>query len=457
MAKKNILLAGIAAYAFLFLLAALFFKERTVFIDMAFHTFYIIKDGTFAIQNFRFGAFFTQLFPLLSSKAELPLTTVTFLYSISFVIYYLLLFIVLLKWVKNEAFALILLLFNTVMVTHTFYWVQSELPQGIAFGLVYAAVVQRLALKDKLPDYGAALLGVLLYVTVFFHPLMILALLYLLVFLMLHHPQRKKFFIYNIAAAITIAGIKSVFFKTAYDSQSLQGLSNFLKLFPNYFNLQANKNLVRYLLNDYYFVLLLLGWAVYFYIKNRQFLKLALMLFSFGGYAMLVNVTSPSGGAQFYFENQYLLLSVIVIIPFVMDILPRIKTLRLARGVVAGMLLISMVRILFTHDVYTNRLNWNREFLTKTEKLADKKIIIPAEKMPGDTLLMTWGTSYEMWMLSTLERGASRSVITEETKGEFDWMMGNNKGFITKWGIFDYSSLNPKYFRFTDTSYYKKY
>ncbi len=34
--------------------------------------------------------------------------------------------------------------------------------------------------------------------------------------------------------------------------------------------------------------------------------------------------------------------------------------------------------------------------------------------------------------------------------------MNENKHFITKWGAFEYDSLNKNYFRFNDTSHYVK-
>lgn len=34
---------------------------------------------------------------------------------------------------------------------------------------------------------------------------------------------------------------------------------------------------------------------------------------------------------------------------------------------------------------------------------------------------MTWSSSYEFWLLSTIEEGVSRSIIIEEKENEFDW------------------------------------
>lgn len=124
---------GSITYIILAILAVILYIERTAFLDISFHLFYILKDGNFAIQNNRFGAFMTQLFPLIGSKIGLPLDVIMKLYSVGFVLYYFSIFLIITKFLKVQKFGIVLLLFSTLMVADTFYWIQSELPQGIAF------------------------------------------------------------------------------------------------------------------------------------------------------------------------------------------------------------------------------------------------------------------------------------------------------------------------------------
>lgn len=51
---------GSLTYIVLGILALVFYLERTAFLDISFHLFYILKDGDFAIQNNRFAAALTQ-------------------------------------------------------------------------------------------------------------------------------------------------------------------------------------------------------------------------------------------------------------------------------------------------------------------------------------------------------------------------------------------------------------
>ncbi len=98
----------------------------------------------------------------------------------------------------------------------------------------------------------------------------------------------------------------------------MSGLKNGLILFPDYFNLQSNKNLLGYFLHDYYYLLIVLIIIIWFYLKHTEYNKLVLILTFFLGYILIINVSYPNGADQFYLENQYLILSIIVGIPLLM-------------------------------------------------------------------------------------------------------------------------------------------
>lgn len=90
--SSSIKIAAQVALGFLIALligSIIFWKERMLFSDAAFISFRIINYGTLQIQVDRYGAFITQLFPYLASKAHLPLASVLLWYSISFNLFYL--------------------------------------------------------------------------------------------------------------------------------------------------------------------------------------------------------------------------------------------------------------------------------------------------------------------------------------------------------------------------------
>jgi hypothetical protein len=84
--EKPIRLLVWLTFLFLFLLAFIFFMERTLIMDASFQCFSLLVRDGFAIQENRFGAIIVQIFPLLASKAGLSLKAVLVLYSLAYIV-----------------------------------------------------------------------------------------------------------------------------------------------------------------------------------------------------------------------------------------------------------------------------------------------------------------------------------------------------------------------------------
>ena len=117
---RNISRIGNATFAVLAVLSVVFWRERTMLLDAALQSFFIINDGKLAIQVGRFGATFVQAFPLVASKLGFSLQIVLTFYSLGFVVFHWLCFWLCDKVLKIKPFALAIVLFSTLMTAHTF-------------------------------------------------------------------------------------------------------------------------------------------------------------------------------------------------------------------------------------------------------------------------------------------------------------------------------------------------
>ena len=455
--KNHLLFWGGVAFIGLLILSLLWYQERVVFLDIAYHLFFLLKEHSFAIQNGRFVAAFTQLFPLSGAALGLSINAISLLYSASFILLPTFVFGALLGPLRNPRMALAYLLFVVGMMTHTFFWIQSELPQTMAFLALFAGILERELSREHLSLNFWVSAQILIFTVCFSNPLSPIAFFYLLFFFALRYPQKRGLLVAIGSSFLLIWIVKSLFFRYAYDLTAMSGLKNFKTLFPNYFNLQSNRDLLRYFLHDYYVAAgLLLALAV-LYFRRRAWSPLGLLLCFFVGYAALVNISNPKGADQFYMENQYLLLSFFVALPAAYDLFPILKRAVFQQALLGIIIIFCIIRIVLVQPFYHQRLEWNRAVLTQTAALSNTKVILPAEAAPLPVLLMTWGSSYEFWLLSMLDGGPARSVIIEEKAGEFDWALDQNKAFITKWGVFSYAELKGPYFPFTDTGSYVKW
>jgi len=414
----------------------------------------MLKDGFFAIQNDRFGAFFTQLLPLAGYKAGLRLELIALLYSLSFVLLPLASFLFIDRVLKDSRTSLAYLMSLVIMTTHTFYWIQSELPQALAFLFIFVAYLERALRDDTISPVFLPVSSLLLLLVCFTHPLTIVPFAFVISYYLLKYPVRYRIILFLALGFIGQYGIRSLFFRTDYDSQAISVLQNILVYFPNYHDLQSNRNFLHYLAEDYQvFLLVFLAVCITLYLKRNMRLLICVLIFMLG-HTLMVNVNYPNGADQFYLENQYCILAVMVAMPFVDLVIPSLENVRIQFALIGALCLIGLVRMYMAHEPYSERLEWNRRLLAQSESLPGKKVIIPAGMAPLDTLFMTWGSSYELWLLSTMEGGSSRSIIIEERSNEFDWALPAERSFIVKWGVFDYDELDARYFRFSDNSTY---
>jgi hypothetical protein len=455
MQRKFLGSAGIVTYTILLCFSILFYKERIAFTDGAFHLFCLLKDLDYAIQNYRFIAIFTQSFPLIGAYLGGNLAQVSIAYSISFVVLSLITFCLLFFGFKNNKLALAYLLCCTIMPRHSFYWCLSEIGQGTAACFVYIALIQNSLVNTKHKWLQYSIAAILLATTAFAHPLMPFLFLFLMLFLAIEQKQDCKIYIASLGLFILIYGIKSVCFRTPNDSSSMGGLWQGIQSIGQFFCFPSNINYVHYFSQDYYWVSLLLLTSILFYGYRKKYMLLGLVACAFIAYSLMINISTKDGADQFYIENRYLFLSLYVIFPFVWHILPAIKSTAMRNLLVVILLTTSWFSIYKDHENYTARLDFNRQLI----KESAQKRIIPKGRFDNQALPLNWGTSYEIWLLSTLETGITHSIVVEDVEGEFDPALHHKRALQMKWGLFDYNSFARKdYFVFTDSiSTYVRY
>ncbi|RYD50998.1 MAG: hypothetical protein EOP52_11360 [Sphingobacteriales bacterium] len=443
-------LFGVCTAGYLLMLGAclLYFKERTVILDASYQLFHILAKDGFAIQVNRFGAAITQAFPLLGSRLGFSLPVLMQLYSAGFVLFYFAAFLFTWLVLRNQRLALVIFLFNFLMTTHSFFWIQCELVQGVVFTLLFLGLVERQLQRGIVSPVFWAVSPLLLITIVFFYPLLPFVLLFGLAFFALEYRKQYQWLLAIGLSYLLIYGIKVLFFKTDYDSNAMGGISNLKAAFPDYFTIQSNKNLARWMLKDYYLLPIAFALICIRYVQTRQFRKLSLFAVFFIGLTGIINIVNYQGTApQFYLEPQYTILAVFIGFAWAYDGLPvgsKSWLLPLVAGIIV---LLFAIRVHSTGIQYTARLDWFR----KTAQTVPDKTVLTQADVPLDLLKMTWGSAFEWWLLSTSETGKTKSLIIEEQPGQYDWAFSNPKLLLTKWEPYNYAKLPPLYFVLKDT------
>ena len=424
---RRLYFTGIVAYVIMLILSILFYKERIIILDTSFSLFHIVRKASFSIYASRCGALLTQILPLLAVKAGASLNIITLCYSIGFTIFYFTCYLLCGIVFKRYDFGLVLLLFHILFVTDTFYYIPSELPQGVNFLIVGFAGLSGIGSRRTINRQ-----------VVFFSVLFLSALF------------DNRTLILFMFGYLSGALINNLFFRIDYDRHALSGVKNFIKLFPDYFTLYSDRQFLIDCLKKYYWLPIGFACIVTLYVRRSEWNKLLLFVSFFLGYLLLVNVSYPTEATPMvYMENQYLPLALVLAYPIVFDLLPALNNKNLATSILLLVIVSACIRFYTTHIKYSARLNWERAVLNE---YADNKVIIGSQKLNAGILQMLWGTPYEFWLLSTIEKGKSASIIIDEDPTSRPWIVEQKKFLIVNWNIYPYDQLNPKYFQFTDTT-----
>lgn len=454
---KKLYRMGFAAYAVLFIFSIVLYKERTIFVDIAFHLFHIIRKNDFAIQAFRYGAVVTQIFPLVARRMSASLNTIMMVYSGGVMLYYIACYWLCGSVLKNYKIALVLLFSQFLFTTNAFFWMQAELQQGLAFMLVVYACIGKIQPGKMVPVFSVLALGLLILAN-FFHPLLIVPFGFVAVFLLIDKQSEfnKPALIVTIAVLGVMYYIKKTYFVNPYDEQTSKGINNFIWTFPHYWGIASNRKFLEDCLNKFYWIPVTAMAVGAYYLLRRKWFYFVLFGGFFVGFLLLVNVSFPHNlEADFYMENLYLPLGVIISFPLVYHLLPYLHNRQLAVPVLIAVLLTGCVRIYMASNFLTERIRWQRTFLQQN---GDKKLLIPSSAMPMDKLKITWGTAYEFWLLSTTEQGKSASIIIDDFWEKLIPFSMENKEFLGSFEHIPYEQLPPPYFRFNDTvTHYELY
>ena len=448
---KRLYFTGIAAYIVMFLFSILFYKERIILVDTANGVFNIIKENSFAIGIYRFGNVFNQWLPVLAAKMNASLDTIMMCYSSAFILYYFMCYLICGTVLKRYEFALLVLLFNTLFTADTFYWIPSELPQGMALLMVvFAMLYEKQFSTMRATTWMAVFTG--LIILVFYHPLLIFVMGFSIVFFLLHRhiPFDRKALMITGGGFFALLLLKTLFLRTPYERHSMSGMKNFITLFPDYFTLYSNRQFLANCISKYYWIPVVFMGVVVLYYQQKQWKQAGLFLLSFFGYMLLVNVSYPSDVTPvFYIENLYLPLAVFLSLPLIFNILPMLVRRNMAMPFLLLVLVTFGVRVSTTQATYAARLNWERRFM---KEHGDKKMIYPTRLVPMDTMMMVWGTPYEFWLLSTTEQSRTVSIIIDPKPESRLWADQLRNSLLVNWNVLPYSELNPKYFRMTDST-----
>jgi hypothetical protein len=459
---------GLATLLVLLVFAWHFYMERAAYYDLAYHTFIYLKTKHLFVQNRRFVAIVTQLPTLLAIRAGLPLDGVLRLYSAVFILYYLGVFLVCAYWMRNEQVALVVALLYVLMVSRTFYWAQSELPQALAALLLfYGGIARQTPIRL---NFSTLALAMLVPVFIFGHPLCILPFAFIWAYDWLLNRRFRDWGYYGllVLGLVTYQVRAMLVPPGSYEATHMTFTPYLIKYFPNYLAIGSFDNFWQLCRDEFVALPILLVALSVFYLRQRTWLaalRLALVWGFVVGYVFIINVSNPDYTEATYLENLYMPLVLFVAIPFALELLPALERgwngrgAALAAGVLVVGLCLRLGVVWYRHVPYTAYQQWLNHLLTYTRQFPERKYVMYPDNVDPYRLRAGWpwwASASETMMVSA--RHHPDSVQTIRVGWEVDQFMDEGSHPDVLLGPFEKmnaSDLPAKYCRFPNTIYRK--
>ncbi len=437
---------------FILLLGSIFlYKQRMLFVDPCFITFNILNTHSFVITEHRYGAFITQIVPLIGAYLHLPLKIILLLYSASFYVFYLGIVLILIYRLKQYGLAILMAFYFTLFVSDVYFWPNNEVHQGVAWMFLFLGLI--LSGPKRMPDpWFHTIIMITAFLAIFSHFIVMLP----LSFLWLYFINDKKD--WNLSRTMTVIyslGLLVIFFikfqlgiKGWYDGEKLQGvthlsISSILSSFSN----GHAKTMYLLFMSNYWIVVLILLAGLISLLKNKRFILFGMTVLFTTGYFILICITFPSAFGRellFYMESQWMALGIIISAPFVYHLLPQLKS----KYIQLILIVIFSTRLMYIgHSgvLFNERLNTLESTIIQIKNKGYSKIILTKEPTMDTRFLMNWGLPVESLTLSAMN--GDDPIVTFKVMRPEEIINVSNDTFLSSFRKMGYGELNPEYFR----------
>ncbi len=429
-----------------------FYRERMLFIDPAFITFEIINSGWFVFSEYRYGAWVTQMFPLIGSKLGISLKSILVGYSMSFYLFYLIVIYISGHVLKQYKYALLFCLYLTLMASDVYFWPNNEIHQAMGWMTLFISLWAWTVSKPRMtPKWMHGLMiGSLFFATVS-HLLIIIPFGFLWIYSNIDFIRRYKMvdnktLIYSVLILVGITFRYWLSSDSWYDGNKLDGVKNTSldSLIDAATNAQG-KSFIKLLIMRYWMVVLLTVTGLYQLVSSKQFIKVAVVLLTSIVFYLLVTLTHSEAITTqnlFYFESQWMVLSIVLTTPFVMEVLPKWSK-KLALSLMVIIFICQVPKLYLGYQKFSKRLDFIEMLAGNANYLSINKGYV-LEPLDQDKLLMTWGLPLETLLLTQMED--SYKTLTIKNVSKVSQLTTSPDSIHTAFKLVEIQKLNPKYF-----------
>ncbi len=399
----------------LFLMALLFFMERTLFVDPCYAVFNLIYYRDYVIEAGRIAAVAPQTLALLAIKLNLSLKVILGLYSISFVLLYYIVFLVIAYGFGLDRLALAVPLVLILGVKYSYFWISTETHQALVYTILfYAFLTWSRRFKPGVFFWILRLVVAtgILFLCFYSHPVSLFTVLFVLGFFVIENKLWLKPDGYLLGGIIVALAVFKFYTSSAtgYESFFFRGFGEFFERFGYVLHSESFRFLKANILKVYLFSMILFLVTTWWYVAMKQYLKLAYYLVSLLLFSLILFTTFNIWFLPFIQEKNLMGLNIFLLIPFLRDVVFSGEKKRLAaQGLLILMFLAAIIHVTVASSFYRNRIAYLRTLISSTRQFSEKKFIIGEPMVDREKINVNWALAPETLLLSSLQ-GPDSSV-----------------------------------------------
>lgn len=449
-----------ALFTHLFFLAmaifAIVFAKERFQADGAYYLFKIVNNGEFQVEHQRYILAASQFLPLIGAKMGLSLNAIFILNSLNNVVFFYLVFLYAVYFLKDKTAGVAVILFMVFGVLHIQFTPMYEIWYGtILLVLVRSHFVQgrTIFLADLL------LVGLIMLTVLFSHPLLFIPLLFIILFEAMEtwNIQWRLFFCIAFVF-ISWYVIKKLFLST-YEAGKVSMLdTTWNEAYKNLLDPAYYWKLFKFFFTYYTIpvVVYLLSMGYYIFRKARG--KMILLSVFFFGHILLINFTHVMDWELTpYFERMYMPIIPIVFLPFLYDFFTQLAL----RNNVGAFILIALVswRVARFVDIgfdYKDRTAQSEAAILTAQQLPGSKFELDPEDYKGCMKYIDWSFTMESMLRSTaIDKSHTVTIATWEDLAEHDngRRLNENDYMMRRWEVMPDYAVNQKYFHIRHGKY----
>jgi hypothetical protein len=450
--KNSLLTWGSLYFAILIIYAIVFYKERVAFTDAAGTLIGLCQRHKCLIQLDRYGAFITQLLPLIFLYFGGSLKAIAIAYSVNFIVFHALVFVVLFKC-QQYNLAIAWLLFFCLMMGDAFFYVHNELFTAQGFMLLSIGLFQySLQFKSNF-NLLSFISFICLTLGMFSHLSAVLVFGFIMVFYFFYYKlwQYAKSHFW-VAFAILIVLISKYISTTHswYDVSKLEAFENKTAL-HNIFNYKSTQLFLATFFKEHILVVLFLIYSSILLLYVKKYFFALINLLSVLAYLIITLILFSESAPLYYMQGEWMPISIITVIIFFNCINVNEIQMQL---IIPIAVIFSLVHIYIKSSFYTHYTSYKYNIIEKMHLNNDVKKY--CNNYSQDTLpnVHLWTLGNETIILSSLNNcNNTCTFFYTHNQTVLDSINNNNTLIGLDFLYYPDSVLNKKYFNLSRSKY----